>query len=50
MLDKILANKMTVPLVLIIAGILILAIAPVLRWIVGALLIIWGVLKLLGKK
>lgn len=49
MLDKILENKLTVPIVLVVLGILILAVAGALRWIVGVLLIIWGILKFMGK-
>ncbi|MBN2239800.1 MAG: DUF3096 domain-containing protein [Dehalococcoidales bacterium] len=49
MLEKILANKMTIPIILVVAGILILAVGAALRWIVGVILIIWGILKFFGK-
>lgn len=40
---------MIIGIIAIIAGILILAMPSLLQWIVGIYLIIWGVMKLLGR-
>jgi uncharacterized membrane protein YfcA len=44
------ANKVLVGIIAILAGVLILILPELLRWIVGIFLIIWGVLTFLGKK
>ena len=47
---NILSNKMVIAIIAIIAGILVLAVPDIIRWVIGILLIIYGVLMLLGKK
>ncbi|MFC2038992.1 DUF3096 domain-containing protein [Chloroflexota bacterium] len=47
---KILSNKMVMAIVVIIAGILIIAFPSFIRWVIGVLLIAYGVLMLLSKK
>ena len=47
---NILSNKMVIAIIAIIAGILVLAMPDIIRWVIGILLIIYGVLMLLGKK
>lgn len=38
---------MAAPIIAIIAGILVLVLPGLIRWIVGIFLIVWGVLQLL---
>ncbi len=45
-----LANKVTMGIIAVIAGILILVIPAILGWIVGIFLIVNGILLILGKK
>lgn len=47
---SILANKMVMGIIAIIAGILILAVPAILGWVVGIFLIVYGILVILGKK
>jgi len=47
---NILSNKMLSAAIFIIAGILVLAIPDIIRWVVGIVLIVYGVLMLIGKK
>lgn len=46
----ILANKMVMGIVAIVAGIIVLIWPAIIAWIIGILLIVYGVLKILGKK
>ncbi|MFC1847387.1 hypothetical protein ACFLW5_01045 [Chloroflexota bacterium] len=46
----ILANKKLTAIIMIIAGILCVAIPNIIQWVIGVLLIVYGVLMLLGKK
>jgi cytochrome c biogenesis protein CcdA len=43
-------SKIVIGIIAIVAGILILAFPDLLRWIVGIVLIVWGILSMLGKK
>jgi len=48
-----LANKVVVAIICIVLGILVLppvGMPEILRWIIGIVLIVYGVLVLLGKK
>ncbi len=45
-----LANKMVMGIIAIIAGILILILPQIIGWIVGIFLIVNGILLVLGKK
>jgi len=47
---NILSNKMAIAIIAIIAGILVLAVPDIIRWVIGILLIVYGVLMLIGKK
>lgn len=46
----ILANKMVMGIIAIVAGIIILIWPAIIAWIIGIVLIIYGILMLLGKK
>ena len=43
-------SKIVMGVIAIVAGLLILLIPDLLRWIVGILLIVWGIFTMLGKK
>lgn len=45
-----LANKMVVGILAIIAGIIILIWPAIIAWIIGIYLIVFGILMVLGKK
>ena len=45
-----LANKMTMGIIAIAAGIIVLAWPDVIAWVIGIFLIVYGILILLGKK
>ena len=45
-----LANKMVMGIIAIVAGIIVLAWPPILAWVIGIFLIVYGILILLGKK
>ncbi|MFC1988615.1 hypothetical protein ACFLVJ_02140 [Chloroflexota bacterium] len=47
---NILANKLMVAIIMILAGIVILAVPNIIQWVIGVLLIVYGILMLLGKK
>ena len=47
---NILSNKMLSAIIFIIAGILVLAIPDIIQWVIGIVLIVYGVLMLIGKK
>ena len=48
---SIFSNKIMVAVVAIIAGVLIIVgLSAILRWIVGIVLIVYGILVLMGKK
>ena len=47
---NIVANKMVMGIIAIIAGILILVVPAILGWVVGIFLIVYGILVILGKK
>ena len=47
---SILSNKMITAAIFIIAGILVLAIPNIIRWVIGIVLIVYGALMLIGKK
>ena len=47
---KFLASKMFMGIIAIIAGILILIFPNIIGWVVGILLIVYGILLVLGKK
>ncbi len=43
-------SKIVIGIIAIVAGILILVLPDLLRWIVGIFLIVWGIVSMLGKK
>jgi len=43
-------SKIVIGVIAIVAGLLILLFPDLLRWIVGILLIVWGIFTILGKK
>jgi len=43
-------SKTVMGVIAIVAGLLILLFPDLLRWIVGILLIVWGIFTVLGKK
>ncbi len=43
-------SKIVISIIAIVAGILILVLPDLLRWIVGIFLIVWGIVSMLGKK
>ncbi len=43
-------SKIVIGIIAVVAGILILALPDLLRWIVGIFLIVWGIVSMLGKK
>lgn len=43
-------SKTVLGIIAIVAGILILALPDLVRWVVGIFLIVWGFLTMLGKK
>ncbi len=43
-------SKIVMGVIAIVAGLLILLFPDLLRWIVGTLLIVWGIFTILGKK
>ncbi len=43
-------SKIVMGVIAIVAGLLILLFPDLLRWIVGILLIVWGIFTILGKK
>ncbi|MFC1971259.1 DUF3096 domain-containing protein [Chloroflexota bacterium] len=45
-----LANKMVVGILAIVAGIIILIWPAIIAWIIGIYLIVFGILMVLGKK
>jgi len=45
-----LANKMVIGIIAIVAGIIILIWPAIIAWIIGIFLIVYGILILLGKK
>jgi len=47
---NILSNKFLSAAIFIIAGILVLAIPDIIQWVIGIVLIVYGVLMLIGKK
>ncbi|MFC1912916.1 DUF3096 domain-containing protein [Chloroflexota bacterium] len=47
---NIVMSKMAMGIIAIIAGILVLAVPAILGWVVGIVLIVYGILILIGKK
>lgn len=43
-------SKIVLGVIAVVAGLLILIFPDSLRWIVGILLIVWGIFTILGKK
>ena len=43
-------SKVMLGVIAIVAGVIILALPDLLRWIVGIFLVVWGILTLVGKK
>ena len=43
-------SKIVLGVIAIVAGLLILVLPELLRWIVGIFLIVWGIITMLGKK
>ena len=43
-------SKIVIGVIAIVAGLLILLLPDLLRWIVGIFLIVWGIFTMLGKK
>jgi len=46
----ILANKMVMGIIAIVAGIIVLIWPAIIAWVIGIFLIVYGILMLLGKK
>ncbi len=43
-------SKIVIGIIAVVAGLLILILPDLLRWIVGIFLIVWGIVSMLGKK
>ena len=44
------SNNLIMGLLAILAGILVIVMPELIRWIVGIFLIVWGILVLIGQK
>ncbi|MFC1872348.1 DUF3096 domain-containing protein [Chloroflexota bacterium] len=47
---EMLANKMVMGIIAIVAGIIVLVWPGIIAWVIGIFLIVYGILMLLGKK
>lgn len=45
-----LANKMVLGIIAIVAGIIVLINPAIIAWVIGIFLIVYGILMILGKK
>jgi len=45
-----LKDNVLIGLVAIVAGVVVIAWNDALQWVIGILLIVWGILSLLGRK
>ena len=45
-----LANKMVMGIIAIVAGIIVLINPAIIAWVIGIFLIVYGILMILGKK
>lgn len=43
-------SKVALAVIAVVAGVLILVVPDLIRWIVGIFLIVWGILTLVSKK